>query len=270
MADPLPHFAASAVSSFVTFPLWKVTTISQSGYTLKSTTAVGRFWEAVRPPWRGTLTVVGGMTWARTVIFFGSDYGSLFLQTQGCGAAVCSSLPPMLTSIFVQITNQPLVRSTAMLQDPQYRTASTARFPTCDVLLRLQETRGLRAWWRGTTASLMSTVPRYVAAIAVKDAMEKWLGPTEPLENATLRTLKKSIAAGVVGSVFTNPIDVLRNEVFKTDEGTGVALRRLMKTEGLWWTVRGFSKNIVTSAVPITVTIFLTDLFSKWRTEDNF
>eukprot|EP00913_Durusdinium_trenchii_P032812 g30717.t1 len=106
VADPLPYFAASAVSSFVTFPVWKAATIGQSGFGSSSSL----FWEALKPPYRGSFAVVSGKTWAQALIFFGSDKGSTWLRHQGWGSATSSTLPPLLISAYVQITNQPLDR----------------------------------------------------------------------------------------------------------------------------------------------------------------
>ena len=60
----------------------------------------------------------------------------------------------------------------------------------------------------------MKTVPKYVTAIFVKDAMEDWLPHVEPTDKqgSLIRSAIKSVAAGATGAGLTNPLDVLRNE----------------------------------------------------------
>mmetsp|Transcript_67528 Transcript_67528/g.218220 ORF Transcript_67528/g.218220 Transcript_67528/m.218220 type:complete len:162 (+) Transcript_67528:376-861(+) len=156
-----------------------------------------------------------------------------------------------------------------MLQgDPQVRFASTARLPNIAVLQHLWRTRGAGSWFLGAGVGITRTVPKYVAAIAAKDLMESWL-PQPSSANvqgaATLRSATKSVVAGTVGAVLTNPLDVLQNEMFKTEERVGACLKRLCKEEGARWLFRGCRQNIVASALPIAATIFLTDTFAGWR-----
>lgn len=267
-ADPLPYFAASAVSAFVTFPFWKAATMGQSDYALKAKSVLGRVWEVARPPWKGSLVVVSGMTWARAAIFFGSDEGARLLRRQGWGATISTTLPPMLISAYVQVANQPFVRSSIMLQgDPRVSFAATSPVPNLAVLRHLQRTKGMGAWFLGTGVGIVRTVPKYVTAIVAKDAMDKFLAPADELSTyaTVVRSAKKSMASGVVGAVLTNPLDVVQNEMFKTEEGVLPTVRRLCHQEGYRWCARGLQKNVVASAVPIAVTIFLTDTFAGLR-----
>jgi len=267
-ADPVPYFAASAVSTFVTFPFWRAAALGQSGHRLKASSALGQVWEVLRPPWRGSLVVVSGMTWARAAIFFGSDEGGRWLRRQGWSAASSTALPPLLISAYVQVANQPFVRSSIMLQaDPQVSFAASSRVPNLAVLGHLRRTRGTGAWFLGTGVGVLRTVPKYVIAIAAKDAMERCLAPAEHPGTvaATVRSAKKSIAAGSVGAVLTNPLDVVQNEMFRTEEGFRAVFRRLRADHGYRWLTRGLEKNIMATAVPIAMTIFLTDSFARRR-----
>lgn len=211
--------------------------------------------------------MVSGMTWARAAIFFGSDEGARFLRRSGCNTAVATALPPVLISAYVQVANQPFVRSSIMLQgDPQVSFAAASRLPNLEVLRHLRRTRGTSAWFLGAGIGVLRTVPKYVAAIVAKDAMDRILAPADrgSPSAAAARSLKKSLASGIIGAVMTNPLDVLQNEMFKTEETAGNALRRLCRTEGCRWLVRGLYQNVVASAVPIAITIFLTDTFADW------
>mmetsp|Transcript_72240 Transcript_72240/g.156839 ORF Transcript_72240/g.156839 Transcript_72240/m.156839 type:complete len:277 (-) Transcript_72240:130-960(-) len=265
-ADPVPYLAASAVSALVTFPFWKAATIGQSGYALQAKTTLGRLWEVAKPPWRGSLVVVSGMTWARAAILFGSDEGSRLLQTQGWGVVSSTAVPPLLISMHVQIANQPFVRSSVMLQgDPQVSFAASTRLPNLAVLRHLQQTKGARAWWLGTGVGIARTVPKYVIAVAVKDFMDRNLAPVDGTSSsaAISRSVKKSIAAGMTGAVLTNPLDVLQNEMFKTEQNPVSVFKRLCREEGWRWLLRGVERNVLATALPIATCFFLTDQFAS-------
>lgn len=76
--DPECHFAAAAVAAIFNFPLWRASAIAQSGFKVPGKTALERYYRAaLQPPYRGTIATVGGMTWARATIFYGSEYGNL-------------------------------------------------------------------------------------------------------------------------------------------------------------------------------------------------
>eukprot|EP00441_Pelagodinium_beii_P045032 CAMPEP_0197625624 /NCGR_PEP_ID=MMETSP1338-20131121/4937_1 /TAXON_ID=43686 ORGANISM="Pelagodinium beii, Strain RCC1491" /NCGR_SAMPLE_ID=MMETSP1338 /ASSEMBLY_ACC=CAM_ASM_000754 /LENGTH=270 /DNA_ID=CAMNT_0043196077 /DNA_START=45 /DNA_END=854 /DNA_ORIENTATION=- len=265
-ADPVPYFAASAVSSMATFPLWKAATVGQSGYALKAQSALGRFWEAAMPPYRGGFVVVSGRTWGTAAIFFGSDEGSRWMRRCGWSAAASSTLPPLLISAYVQIANQPFVRSSTLLQgDPQVSFAHKCNSPNLAVLRHLWRKDGVAALWLGTGVGILRTVPKYVTAIMAKDVMEELLAPADGSASSVLfRSAKKSAAASVVGATLTNPLDVAQNEMYKTGEGFWPTVKRLQASEGSRWFFRGVEKNVFASAVPIALTIFLTDTFTQW------
>lgn len=98
-----------------------------------------------------------------------------------------------------------------------------------------------------------------------QDYMERNLAKPDPSDRwGTLwRSAQKSVAAGVAGAALTNPLDVLRNEMFKTDLGVGDALTKLRREEGAAFAVRGMTKNLVAVAIPIAVTIFVTDVLVR-------
>lgn len=95
--------------------------------------------------------------------------------------------------------------------------------------------------------------------------MERNLAPVDSSDRwGTLScSAKKSVAAGVAGAALTNPVDVLRNEMFKTDLSVAKALVKLRQEEGLAFAVRGMHKNLVAVAIPIAVTIFMTDFLVR-------
>mmetsp|Transcript_72347 Transcript_72347/g.189604 ORF Transcript_72347/g.189604 Transcript_72347/m.189604 type:complete len:281 (+) Transcript_72347:118-960(+) len=271
--SPAPYLAASAVSAAVSFPFWRAATIQQAGYdgtlcaSSSSSSALGRFWQAMRTPTRGALSVVVGMTWGRAAIFFGSEQGAQWLRRHGYGSTTATCLPPLFMSAYVQIASQPFVRSSVMLQgDPQVRFASTSRMPNVAVLHHLWRTRGASSWFLGVGVSLTRTVPKYVTAFVIKDLMDGVLEPVDASDRASmaLRSAKKAIAAGAVGATLTNPLDVVQSQMFRTEESFSSTVRRLCREEGFGWTVRGIQRNAVASAVPIAMTIFLTDAFTSW------
>lgn len=169
-----------------------------------------RYIKAVfQPPFRGTTAVVFGMTWARAAIFYGSDSGRDLLRSWGFSEVVCRTAPALTLSTLVQIVNQPLVRSSITIQNPNSELRSVV-----EAANHIYKTKGLGALWHGLSAGIMKTVPKYVTAIFVKDAMEAWLPSVDKNDKSgsLFRSAIKSVAAGAAGAGLTNPLDVLRNE----------------------------------------------------------
>jgi len=264
-ANPVPYFAASGLSAFAFFPLWKAAAIGQSGYEVAGQGYFQKYWEAVKPPWRGSVVVIGGMTWARAAIFYGSDVGSKYMKDQGCGTALASTVPSLTLSVFVQVTNQPFVRSSVMLQNPGEALAKSS-MPNVAMLKHLAATKGIGSLWLGTNAGILKTAPKYMVAIAIKDKMGEFLAPVDKNDKTAVlcRSAQIAVTAGVAGAVLTNPFDAVRNEMFKTEEGLGKALVRMSKESGPKWMLRGVEKNLLAVAAPVAATIFLTDRFKTY------
>lgn len=53
-----------------------------------------------------------------------------------------------------------------------------------------------------------------------------------------LRSAVKSVAAGIAGAVLTNPLDVIRNEMFKTDLPLIRTVQTLYRSEGISFMAR--------------------------------
>jgi len=268
---PRQYFLASAFAATGCYPLWRSAAIGQSGFKVGTLKAGGvevpstlvPYVRGFLPPYKGALATVCGMTYARAAIFYLSDYGHEVLSKEwGYDEVTATVLPPLLVSTLVQIINQPVVRATVTLQDPAYQHPNVWRS-----VKHIYHTHGMPGLWHGTTAGILKTVPKYCTAIAVKDWAEKNLPlPDRGFDEASYdhamlgRSALKSALAGVTGAVLTNPLDVIRNEQFKTDKGlteTTVALYREM---GWGFGARGLGKNMVAVALPIGLTIFCTDL----------
>lgn len=264
-SSPVTYFAASGVSALAFFPLWKAAAIGQSGYEVAGKGYWQKYFEAMKPPWRGSLVVIGGMTWARAAIFYGSDTGSQYMKQQGFGTGVSATVPSLLVSVFAQAVNQPFVRSSIMLQNPGEELAKKT-FPNMAMLRHLAATKGLASLWTGLDAAILKTAPKYMTAVVIKDYMGLWLAPVDPKDKTAvlLKSAKVAVTAGVAGAVLTNPLDVVRNEMFKTEEGMVTCMARMSREDGAKWLFRGIGKNWVAVAAPIASTIFLTDRFKVW------
>lgn len=255
--DPDCYIAASALAAIVNFPLWKASAIAQAGFKLKSSGGVlSSYLEAIKPPYKGVMAVMLGMTWARAAIFWGSDTGRAFLLSHGSDKSVATVAPPLIISTIVQIINQPIVRASITIQDPSSPYGSTS-----EAMREIARQKGISKLWHGTSAGIMKTVPKYCIAIAAKEWVESALPRrAETSHNEELlRSAFKSVVAGVAGASLTNPLDVLRNEMFKTDLGVGDTLRKLVREEGAGFLTRGIGKNMTAVAIPIAITIFATD-----------
>lgn len=261
--DAIYHFAASGIAAIVNFPLWRASAIAQSGFKTEGASVLARYYRAVmQPPYRGVAATMFGMTWARAAIFFGSDVGKDYMKRLGYNAALCQTVPAFLIGSFVQVANMPLVRATITIQDPTCKLTSVRA-----ALVHIYSTKGVSGLWHGVSAGIMKTVPKYITAVAVKDYMEEVLPMAEHGDKnaAMLRSGIKSVTAGVAGAVLTNPLDVLRNEMFKTDLGLKDSLNKLMKEQGWRFMARGITSNTTAVAVPIAVTIFMTDMMMTWK-----
>lgn len=272
---PKQYFAASALASTLGYPLWRAAAIGQSGFQMHTIhvggmavpSSVTPYVYGFMPPYKGMVATVFGMTWARAAIFWLSDIGHDALLTMGYSASTATVLPPLAVSAVVQVANQPIVRSTVTLQDPKYNLPNV--WESCKQIYRSHGVAGL---WHGTTAGILKTVPKYVTAIAIKDFMEANLpqaNPDSPTYNndRLVRSLVKSATAGIAGATLTNPLDVIRNEQFKTHEGIVQTTQQLWKTMGLRFLVRGLGKNLIAVAMPVGMTIFFTDVFIQSSTE---
>jgi hypothetical protein len=267
--NPVEYFCASALAAAVNYPLWRASAIGQSGFVvhdvqhrhiagIRVPPALSPYIYACRPPYKGVLATVSGMTWARASIFWGSDFGRDRLRQAGYGEAVATVVPPLTVSPIVQCINMPLVRATITIQDPSSEIQNVSA-----AIRYIYFHHGLAGLWHGTSAGILKTVPKYCTAVVVKDFMEEWLGRGDPNDQSDrlLRSATKSAVAGIAGAALTNPLDVIRNEMFKTNHGFLQTVRHLHKELGYSFVNRGLGKNMVAVAIPVALTIFFTDAF---------
>jgi len=271
---PIQYFLASAFAATGCYPLWRSAAIGQSGFKV-GTLKAGRvevpntlvpYVRGFLPPYKGAIATVCGMTYARAAIFYLSDYGhEVLVKEYGYDEVVATVVPPLLVSTIVQVTNQPIVRATVTLQDPAYEHRNV-----WNSVKHIYRTHGMPGLWHGTTAGILKTVPKYCTAIAIKDWAERNLpmpdlneGGNETsydYDRAMLgRSALKSALAGVTGAALTNPLDVIRNEQFKTNLGLTETVLALHRELGWGFAFRGLGKNMVAVALPIGLTIFCTD-----------
>jgi hypothetical protein len=294
------YLAASAGAAAINYPLWRIAAMGQSGFRVAASSAMAaanaavaataaattstphssdryRFFNYIRshshlvhafsPPYKGAMATILGMTWARAAIFWGSDVGRNALETRGFASTVATLLPPLVISTAVQCVNMPLVRATVTLQDPQspFRTVTAS-------LADIHERFGIKGLWHGVSAGIFKTVPKYCVAVYVKNVMEGWLQTTSGQDPSSrrldelVRSAVKSCTAGIAGAALTNPIDVIRNEMFKTSRPL-VATARTLASEIGWYQLctRGMGKNLVAVSIPVACTIFFTDALIQLR-----
>jgi len=154
----------------------------------------------------------------------------------------------------------PIVRASITLQNPQSNLPNTTA-----AVRQIYQSHGLSGLWHGTSAGILKTVPKYCTAVLVKDYMETvLLAPADPSSptydsDRLWRSAYKSAAAGILGAALTNPLDVIRNEMFKTNKSMVDTVRALNAELGYSFLTRGMGKNLVAVAIPISCTIFFTD-----------
>jgi hypothetical protein len=265
---PLEYLIASAGAAAINYPLWRASAVGQSGFRVSSISIAGLgsippsispYIYAFAPPYKGMVATVLGMTWARAAIFWGSDRGREVLGSHGAPDVLATVVPPLMVSTAVQCINMPVVRASITLQNPKsnLRNINAA-------LNHIYSQHGIRGLWHGTSAGILKTVPKYCTAVVVKDYME-FILPQPDQSSPTLerdrlwRSAYKSAAAGVAGAGFTNPLDVIRNEMFKTNLSLTQTVKLLYKELGYSFLWRGMGKNMVAVAIPVGCTIFFTD-----------
>ncbi|GMH94652.1 hypothetical protein TrVE_jg12425 [Triparma verrucosa] len=283
--DGLSFFSslgAAGIAAAINFPLWRASAIAHSGFTPPALPAqsmtflpssmrnsASLYKHAMTGPFPGLPAVVGGMTWARCTIFFGSDLlRSLVKETGTENAFMVNVLPAFTVSSFVQVVNMPIIRATITQQDPSFKTSTGNNMTTVQALKHIYSNNGIAGLWHGTSAGLLKTVPKYVVSIVVKD----YIGELQKSRNEerggqigkgemAMQSAQKSLAAGICGAVLTNPADVIRNEMFKDDALSLPQTLRNLNKGGWKWMLRGVDKNLIAVAAPVATTIFLTDLF---------
>jgi len=269
---PLEYLTASAMAAAINYPLWRASAVGQSGFRISAIQVAGQtvptaltpYLYAFLPPYKGMVATVLGMTWARAAIFWGSDYGRDYMRRLHYSDTLSTVLPPLVVSTGVQCVNMPVVRATVTLQNPQ---SNLPNVPSS--VCHIYRQHGLGGLWHGTSAGILKTVPKYCTAIIVKDWMEDYLEPADPLSptfasDQLWRSVQKSAAAGVAGAALTNPLDVIRNEMFKTNLSLADSIRHLYQTTGYQFIIRGLGKNMVAVAIPVGCTIFFTDALIQW------
>eukprot|EP00934_Nitzschia_sp_Nitz4_P000415 Nitzschia sp. Nitz4//scaffold199_size41809//10970//11824//NITZ4_007447-RA/size41809-processed-gene-0.57-mRNA-1//-1//CDS//3329540552//415//frame0 len=272
---PWEYFTASAMAATINYPLWRASAIGQSGFTVATARGplavlpsfLSPYVYAFAPPYKGAVATVLGMTWARAAIFWGSDRGREYLLTNNiCGEGYAMVLPPLVVSTLVQCVNMPIVRATITLQNPQSGIPNT--FASVQ---HIYNKHGISGLWHGTSAGILKSVPKYCTAIIVKDYMEEYLPKSDPSSptydrDRLWRSATKSAAAGVAGAALTNPLDVIRNEMFKHNKSLPETVRNLHQELGYSFLSRGLGKNMVAVAIPVACTIFFTDALIQWNT----
>mmetsp|Transcript_9783 Transcript_9783/g.19216 ORF Transcript_9783/g.19216 Transcript_9783/m.19216 type:complete len:289 (-) Transcript_9783:231-1097(-) len=278
------YLGASGCAAAINYPLWKASAVNQSAFIQPQgdglVARLNVFKQAIAPPYRGMPAVIFGMTWARCAIFFGSDYWRPRLQASGAPDVVAMTLPPLVFSSIVQVINMPIVRASVTMQNPNVQNDPNFR-TTVSTLRHLAETKGFTKLWHGLPAGLIKSVPKYITSVVVKDLCEMFLPKAHNESEFLVRSCIKSVVAGVAGAVLTNPADILRNEMFKTDLSLMNTIRKLRKDElerpgkNRWmgsygWMTRGLGSNLVAVSVPITLTIFLTDFFIRFESGPSY
>lgn len=260
--NPAVHISAAGVAALISFPLWKMATIGQSGWKTDGQMFYDKMISACKPPYKGVVATLFGMTWARAAIFHGSEYFKPIMLEQDYGMAAATSIPPLIIGTFAQVVNMPLVRATITVQNP-----TSIHSNIIGASKEIIATQGIKGLWHGTVPAVGKTVPKYIVAVAIKDWCQKNLARADSDSDhkhfwSLWRSAKKSVAAGVCGAALTNPFDVIRNEMFKTNLGIVASTRKLYGEMGYKFMVRGVARNMISVALPVALTIFLADIFN--------
>ena len=222
--SPEVYFAASGCAAIVNYPLWKASAVAQSGFDARLGVE-GRLRSLLAPldahAYKGLIPVVSGMTWARAVIFYGSDRGAAALRAAGARDPLLTTLPrPPSSSSARRVQLDATSRSCAAGHDPGPPRARTRACP------RRCARSTARAGSRGCGAARRRACSRRCPSTARRSrSRNSWsTGCRARARGGRARALRgaralggRSCAAALAGAVLTNPLDVIRNEMFKTD-----------------------------------------------------
>ena len=172
---PWEYLAASAGAAFINYPLWRASAMAQSGFSITAATTIGGggngtisligntllrrvppsispYVYAFAPPYKGMVGVITGMTWARAAIFWGSDFGRDQMRKAGIEDIRATVIPPLVVSTLVQCVNQPIVRASITLQNPESGLPNTLTS-----IRHIYQNHGLSGLWHGTSAGILKT-----------------------------------------------------------------------------------------------------------------
>lgn len=281
------YLGASALAAVINYPLWRASALGQSGFRVTASSllntvpavpgrlvtilprSIVQYLHAFAPPYKGMFATIVGMTWARAAIFWGSDRGKEILNDQFPDMfhpSLYTLIPPLILGVGVQCANQPIVRATITMQNPE------SDLPNVRTAIRhIYGKYGIAGLWHGTSAGILKTVPKYCTAIVVKNYMEHVLPVSDPTSSTyetdkLWRSAYKSATAGVAGAALTNPLDVIRNEMFKTNKNIVATFHSLKAEMGWKFVMRGMGENLVAVAIPLGSTIFFTDALIQFTT----
>jgi len=211
---PYEYLTAAGMAACLNYPLWRASAVGQSGFSVASIhiggvgkvpAALSPYVHAFAPPYKGMMSVVLGMTWARAAIFWGSDSGKDLMKNSGIqNESITTVLPTLMVSTLVQCVNQPLVRASVTLQNPKFDCPDTR-----SALRYIYKQYGWKGLWHGTSAGILKTVPKYCTAICVKDYIEvHYPASSDASDSDRLwRSAAKSACAGVAGAALSKSFD---------------------------------------------------------------
>ena len=243
--DKTAYLVGSGLAATLSYPAWRLAAQRQSAFHVKAGLA-----NALKPPYKGMLSVVGGMTWARAFILYAGD------AAQTHDSLLVGASATTVASVFVQLVNQPLIRASITLQNPEAQTSGLG-----GTLLDIWQRQGVAGLWRGTSMGLAKTVPKYTSSVLIKHSVERNAAYVEVERHSPVTALAvKGIVAGVGGAALTNPMDVVRNQMFKTDQRCLECLAALRTTHGSSWMWRGVGANAFSAGLPVALAVFAIDL----------
>ena len=238
------------------------------------------------------------MTWSRSFIFYGSDIGKRGMMKMGYNGSITSVIPALCLSGMAQCINNPIFRATIILQDPKcqmknvpesltyiykkggirglwhgtsagimktapkYASAVLVKDLVEDLLIKREQKTDKHN--KNTDTPLITErkakeLRKDDQGLSRNNNINETFNPEKKRFRRLQRASIKSIAAGLAGAMITNPFDVIRADMFKSDRKFSNSFRYLWKTHGIFFVIRGLDKNMVAVTVPVTITLFVAD-----------
>ncbi|XP_060859538.1 mitochondrial 2-oxoglutarate/malate carrier protein-like [Metopolophium dirhodum] len=201
------------------------------------------------------------------------------LKKRGQSTVINNALASMSTGAFAAFISTPtdiaVVRMTA---DGRLPAESRRNYKgVFDALIQIRKDEGITGLWRGTVATILRAMTANLTQLMTYDAAKAYTMDNYKMEDGLKLHTVSSMISGIVYSVSSNPMDVLKTRIQQQKIINGKAeysgiievASTLVKSEGVMALWKGWPFYYLRVA-PGTVLLFIFMEQLKKRYEDNF
>ncbi|XP_025425116.1 mitochondrial 2-oxoglutarate/malate carrier protein-like [Sipha flava] len=207
----------------------------------------------------------------RQMIFTSTRVGSYTslvheMKKRGYDSVLNNALASMTTGAFAAFIATPAdIAVVRMTSDGRLPKESRRNYKhVFDALLKIRKDEGIRGLWRGTVSSVIRAMTANVTQLMSYDSAKEYLMEYQNMENGLKLHTVASMISGILYSVFSNPMDVIKTRIQQQkivdgkSEYTGFidVGNTLLKTEGVKALWKGWPFYYLRIA-PGTVLLFI-------------